>query len=492
MANFSRSALLALAVWLSLGTAVLAAQPDLDAARGVADADFAGELADLAAWCDEQGLTPQAATTRGWRPPDDPRRLRLVDLPTDIGRSPLSEDSPAEVIEWDTRFHDLRREQADRLFDLARKAIRARRASLAMELVLAALRENPDHAIGRRMLGYQQYKGQWRTAFEIRKLQGGQIWDDRFGWLPKNHVARYEAGERFAGGRWVTPDEDARLHRDINRGWQIETDHYRVTTNHSLEAGVRLGTKLEELYRAWRQVFLRYYASDAEAAQLFEGRGGKRNARKHEVLYFRDRAEYQQALRGQVPEDVPTTGIYIGDQKTAYFFAPDESSDPAGADDGTLFHEATHQLFSESRPVVADIGRVANFWIVEGVACYMESFARHERDHTVGGADTPRYAAARFRLLEDDFYVPLAEFCGIGMAQLQRDERIAMLYSQASGLTHFLMHYDAGRYRDALVQYLEAVYTGRDRPGTLAELTGESFETLDSQYRDFMQQSAAP
>jgi hypothetical protein len=70
---------------------------------------------------------------------------------------------------------------------------------------------------------------------------------------------------------------------------------------------------------------------------------------------------------------------------------------------------------------------------------------------------------------------------------LQRDPRIGMLYSESSGLTHFLMHADGGRYRDALVEYLIAVYTSRDRPATLSERTGMNYGELDQQYRAFMQ-----
>ena len=73
------------------------------------------------------------------------------------------------------------------------------------------------------------------------------------------------------------------------------------------------------------------------------------------------------------------------------------------------------------------------------------------------------------------------------MERLQTDPRIATLYSQAAGLTHFLVHYDRGRYRDALVAYLVAVYTGRDAPDTLAKLTGTSYSDLDKQYHEFLE-----
>ena len=69
------------------------------------------------------------------------------------------------------------------------------------------------------------------------------------------------------------------------------------------------------------------------------------------------------------------------------------------------------------------------------------------------------------------------------MDRLKRDPNISMLYSQASGLTYFLINADGGRYRDALVAFLAAIYQGRDRPGTLAELCNSNDAELDDQYR---------
>jgi glycosyltransferase involved in cell wall biosynthesis len=66
-------------------------------------------------------------------------------------------------------------------------------------------------------------------------------------------------------------------------------------------------------------------------------------------------------------------------------------------------------LFQETRPVVGDVARSENFWAVEGIACYMESLAQHEGYYTLGGMNAGRMPAARHRLLEDNFYVPLAQ-----------------------------------------------------------------------------------
>ena len=64
-------------------------------------------------------------------------------------------------------------------------------------------------------------------------------------------------------------------------------------------------------------------------------------------------------------------GIYIDTADTVYFFYDAERHDT------TLNHEGTHQLFQEVRPGAIKAGLKNNFWIVEAVACYMESLAEH-------------------------------------------------------------------------------------------------------------------
>jgi hypothetical protein len=141
-----------------------------------------------------------------------------------------------------------------------------------------------------------------------------------------------------------------------------------------------------------------------------------------------------------------------------------------------------------------------NFWIAEGIAAYMESLVEHDppviagldraRRVTLGGDNEGRLPAARYRLLEDGFYVPLAQFCTLGMNELQKHPDVAKLYSQATGLATFLMHYDGGRYRPALERYLIAVYSGQDDESTLAKLAGCSYAQLDREYRQFLESGA--
>jgi hypothetical protein len=278
----------------------------------------------------------------------------------------------------------------------------------------------------------------------------------------------------------MTAADEAALRIDVKRGWRVESEHYAVTTNHSLEEGVALSRRLEMLYAVWQQAFAGYQASEAEISRRLDGRGGRREPTQHDVVYFRNRQEYNDALRSSQSQIEISIGIYFPRVRTAYFFAGDEQQHD------TLYHEATHQLFQETRPAVVEPGRANNFWAVEGIACYMESLHVGEQGFvTLGGSNASRMQTAR-RLVEEKNSLPLAELVQMGAEALQRDLRIKELYGQATGLAHFFVHADEGRYREAVVRYLEAIYSARATTQSLAEAAGVDYETLDRQYREFM------
>ncbi|MBN1590101.1 MAG: hypothetical protein JW888_11345 [Pirellulales bacterium] len=444
-------------------------------------AKYTADLEALAAWCDEQGLSAQAAATRARAKPTDPNVIRVLALPVRKGEaSALPTGASKDVAEWHGRLWRLRQEHAKTCFELARKAIHAGQASLAFDLVHVAIAEDPDHEAARRLWGYQDFRGEWHTPYEIAKLRTGHVWDDRFGWIRKAELPRYEKGERLYRGRWISAEEDARLHRNIRNGWDIETEHYLIRTSHSIEAGVRLGKKLEELYGAWRQLFVRYYATQQQVESMFNRRAQRVRLPRHHVVYFRDRQQYNRDLGDAMPNIEKSVGVYIGNMRRAYFFGGRDY------DERTLLHEATHQLFHESRPVARGVGESANCWIIEGIAVFMESLRKEGDYYVLGGFDDSRMKAARYRLLVSKFYVPFEELTRYGLPQLQNDPKVATLYSQIAGWTQFLIYYDQGRYRDALVSYLMAVYNGSQDPTLLSRLTGTSYDELDRQYREYM------
>jgi hypothetical protein len=464
---------------LLLATATMAAAgDDVAQQRRALDERYAAQLDELAKWCDAKLLTAQAACVRAWQRPVDPWSIAVPRLPE--SSEAIAADASPEQREFHTRFAQLRNAQAEALFALAKQAVKDRRVTLAYELVADAARENPDHAAARKALGYKLDDGKWRTPYEIDKAHARQVRDDRFGWIAKDRLPRYEKGERFRNGVWISAAEDARQGADISRGWEVVTEHFSIRTNHSLEEGVRLAENLERLHRVWRQVFVLFYATDKEVAAWLNGAAPKPRPVRHNVVYYRVREEYIAALSALQPNISVSVGYYDPSARKSYFFASAEN-------DGTMFHEATHQLFNETRPLRAAPGVETNFWVLEGIACYMETHTEQNGYDLVGGANAVRLNAARYRALKDDFYIPLVDFCAFSRDRMQLDPRVMMLYSQAAGLSHFLMHYDSGRYRDEMLAYLMAVYTGRDRASSLSELTGMTFPALDRQYHEFLE-----
>ena len=481
MRTFSDSRLILVCLTVVAVRPPPAAAETIVAQQAAIDSQYAAQLEELARWCDTQNLAEQATATRQWIVRHAPLTL-IVALPD--ARLPEAGGEASEAIrDWTERFRQLRQAQGKRLFALAQAAADDRKFALAFQLAHATLREDPDHESARRLLGYKRHEGKWLTPFELNKAQANEVWHERFGWLQRKQVPRYESGERFNKNRWVSAADDAWLHADIDQGWTIATEHYQVCTNHSLEEGVRLAARLEEFYGVWRQVFVRYHSTDAQLARLFrDGAPPKGTPRRtpHQVTCFRDREEYNAALRREHPNIGITTGYYLGRARTAYFFAGPEQ------DDSNIYHEATHQLFYELVRPVKDVGRDANFWIIEGIACLMESYQPANHLVLLGGLDALRLKNARTYLQRDGFYVGVADLCGLGMDALQRHDNIKEVYGEAAGMTYFLMYADEGRYRQALVDYLAAVHAHRDRSDTLAELTGASYSKLDEQYQHFI------
>jgi hypothetical protein len=373
--------------------------------------------------------------------------------------------------------------EAIKLFEDAKQAANSAQASTAYRLAFQSLHADPNFEPARKLLGYVKFRESWQTPFAVQLLGAGKVWTNRFGWLPEKNVARYKRGERYYRGRWMSAEAEAKLRTDIAQGWRIQSEHYQILTNDSLEAGVELAQKLERLHAVWLQLFAGYVIDDAELKRRFEGKPPRsRGIKQHEVVYFRDRDQYNKALRPQQPKIDMTLGIYFDNERKAYFFASKDQ------DVGTLWHEATHQLFSESRPTVRNVGSKNNFWAIEAVACYMESMQEHlDAGYvTLGEPSAGRLPAACERLLKDNFYVPLAELVALGTKDLQADPRINKIYSQSAGLATFFL--DAGdvKYREPFVAYLQAIYNGSADESTLSKLINRTYSELDAEYHSWM------
>ncbi len=420
--------------------------------REAFDQQFAAELIQLAAKCEELGLKEQAATTRDWFVPRHHRRQYLF-LPTAKDVTAPSKAAPLRVQQWYAKFSELRSAQADRLFELAQANVASEPAT-AYQLLHEVLRETPDHAEARRALGYTKGTGK--------------------DWLPRPATWRAEAG------RTDHPRFDWRR----GQYWRVETPHYSIVTNRSAKAGLELAAELETLVGIWKQVFFDFWADSSLLTNNTSGRPDRIvPTPKMQVVLFKDRDEYLATLGPSQPQIAVSLGLYLDTQKTAYFYA----ADPAPR--STWLHEATHQLFQELGRHKSGVGERQNFWIVEGAAMYLESLTEQDGYWTVGGWEAERLQPARYRALSGDFYTPLENLVLLGREDLQQDADIRKLYTQAAGLTHFLMDGQNGQYRRATVDYLRSIYQQTDGPQSLTAATNTSLGELDKQYFAFLKLS---
>jgi len=416
--------------------------------RDALDAVYAARLHGLADSV-ELNLEEAATVTRRAVFPRDSRRQYLF-LPAETDPAQPPAEAPTIVQQWYAKFSGHRRERAEALLQLARSELQADRPTRAYQLLHEVLHVFPDHEAVRGMLGYRLVNGRWRKPESVIRTRRASLPNPELGF-------------------------------DAGKHWVVESEHFRITTDHSEDAGTQLAAKLEELHDVWRQLFFSHWSNAAVLARRFEGKiSAERSTRSHRVVLFRDRAAYVERLKRLEPRIEVTVGIYLEAPKTAYFYVDRE------AQDDLYFHEVTHQLFSETGRVAPEVAVLANMWIVEGVAMYMESLRRRNGYYTVGGSDANRLQYARYRTLNQGSYVPLDQLAALGRRAWQQHEEMHLLYSQAAGLAAFLMDHERGRYRPLLADYLQAVYQGRDNARTLAVLAGVPSADLERQYRQFL------
>ncbi len=450
-----------------------------------------GQIADKA---ERSGFAKEAKAIRGLAVPFDPEKIQADGLP----RAALP-DLPVSLPDaerWRLELRQHREDYANHLYVLSRRLLRSKFPSASYRLVREVASAYPDHPGARRILGFQPWKGEWITPFEAEQARKNLVWHEKYGWLLKTYVKRYEDGERNFRGSWMPAAKEEGIRRVFSNAWIIRTENFLIETNHSLERGVEIATKLEEYHDFFVQTFVGFFQTPKQLEDLFNEaarhrRGTKSDAERFHVHYYRTRDEYIQALKQKVPQVAITNGLYHNGDRIAYFYdAPKEDKESL---DSTLFHEATHQLLYETRfrnPRMSQgVGDDANFWIVEGIACYMESLKRQAGSVTLGDPEFIRFYWARNRYLKESYYVPLAEFASMGMREFQSHQNISRNYSQASGLVHFFMHSQGGVYRDAMIEHISQIYAPGRRlqsAASLADLTGVSFPELDKQYGDYL------
>ena len=383
------------------------------------------------------------------------------------------------------QFVDLRRQRADIFFAAASREIKQLRQSTgnsrpatpaeAVRLLFRVLRENPSHDAARRALGYVNRSESWVWPNPARRLGRRETFSSSQGWQPRGRQAQL-LDQRTAG---VNGKREEKI-VPLSQAERFVSDHWQIRTTAGLDAAGQLAARLETTRLIWLQAFGGFAYEPAELRRRLAGHGRALPTPEFKAVLLANRRQYIDELKFIEPRIAQTLGIYWTPTHTTLFFLGDES--PAR----TIEHEAAHQLFAEARRTVPAAGSHHSMWALEAVACYMESLKKTSFGFTLGGRTTGRVPAARERLVEDGFFIPLRELSRFDRDTLQADPRLPQIYSQISGLADFFINGEQGRYRDAFLRYLLEIYHGTAQPHTLWEFCGRAPEELDESYRHSM------
>lgn len=319
-----------------------------------------------------------------------------------------------------------------------------------------------------------------RYVEELERMSAG-TGGNSTGVSSSDAAARYAATWRAAGLRSVLPAPAESRKRD-NRGstdlltigsmkiapraahnlagvgWAagsyalISTPHFEIASQAGDKPAAELAELCELAYAVWRCEFYSYWTA-----------GGQQIANdsdhKFSVVLFRDREAYIKALKTIEPNIGISTGYYSPGQRKAFFYWDRQKTA------STVVHELTHQFFSEAGrdQVAIDPDDGEDFWVIEGIALYMESLSTRTCGGAwiveVGGWDASRLQAGRYRLLHDQQWYPWDRFRSATGKQFRQNKEAPEWYSQACGLTHWFMD-TSDEERQRFQEYIHAIYHG--------------------------------
>ncbi|MFM8263090.1 MAG: leucine-rich repeat domain-containing protein [Pirellula sp.] len=248
------------------------------------------------------------------------------------------------------------------------------------------------------------------------------------------------------------------------------TAHFGIASQAGEKITAEVAVACEVIFSLWQSLFAERFEFPDQHTQAFR------------VVLLRNKEAYVRALKAIEPRIGISTGYYSSQHKMAFFYWDGPKSFP------TLVHELTHQFFdatsSEDSRFNADSDPGA--WALEAVALYMESWSEEYigglRIIQIGGWDSPRVQAGRFRRLRDQYWIPWDEFSIADGKQLRSDPDVAAWYSQACGLAHFWLDSDPV-VKEKFLTYLQSVYR-RDGSNAAKALTDD--QTLRTAYDQYL------
>ncbi len=404
------------------------------------------ELERLASICDELQLTEEATTCRTWLNKVHRKDQQRLYLPTEF---PVENANNAKQASWCKYFIAARRAHALWLYAEAQKLAQAGDEAAAFRKLWQVVREDPEHAETRRVLGTLV------TAVAVRpKLRQATSAHPAFAWPPRSYS-------------------------------RVQTMHFLVTSRADPKASNDVAQRLEVAHALWSQLFYEQWAKPGQLTAKLSGANSNWNeTRKMEVVLLKDRNEYLEVLGVREASIGVSVGYYNARAKQSFFYPSDDL-------EATFFHELTHQLFAEASRIDAlnDAGNQGGIWILEGIALYLESLRSHGTFWTVGGIDAPRMQTARYRAVRDGYWPAWNEFSNGTIDAWKEDPNVALYYSHAAGLTHAMLDLakqESGS-REEFMAALTAIYEGRPTASTsLLTQFADNEEEAKLKYQDRM------
>ena len=234
------------------------------------------------------------------------------------------------------------------------------------------------------------------------------------------------------------------------------------------------------------------------------------------VFLFESRDEYMNNTGTGKPQANPaslewTAGHYSPSEGISRFFwFADVDAERRIA--GTCMHELTHHWLEERNPRISARAHQAGlpaYWIVEGFATFMEE-GIFDIDTGKWTLFNPRcrsldilQAIPRGKLVRWDRYYAMSQ---VGFMRMPRNNQVEVqgrwflhpsvmsttriFYEQAGATCQFLYHADGGKYRQKLLDFVVAYYTGNARKLDIQTAFGMSDAALGDRVVGFAQEVA--
>lgn len=273
---------------------------------------------------------------------------------------------------------------------------------------------------------------------------------------------------------------------------RVQTNLLTIDSTASKEQTLAIAAQLHGAYWAWTKIFFPLWRSaDSISQTLVDGVGDDQISRRRlgrtptmRIVLLRDSDQYA-AVLSAIDGIENSTGYYDPTTRCSFFYVGDAL---------TLLrsrtHEWTHQLLAEATQRKRSsanqaVGESADFWLVEGIAGYMESLTQLANGETiVGGWDSSRLQYSRQRFVAGQPPTPLMILRAMGRRESQSVADLPRWYSDSIAWSHLMMQ-QSDRRRWLLTQLADLYGIDSDlqsEPISLDASDMQSFLMIDDSH----------